>query len=529
MNHSVCDVAIIGSGAAGLRAAIAAKEQGLDVWVISKQSPGKGTCTYISGGVFAGAEASSSPEDHLDKALRAGRGLNQLELVKILVEEGPLRLQEMIQWGLKGRLYNGHLYSGGRAPIWGSEIVHCLLKRAKSLEVFFKTDSIVAKVNVEQGYGSLFLYSKESNKWMTISAKAIVLATGGAAALFLRHDNPKQIVGEGYRLAFDAGAVLQDMEFVQFYPLGLAQPGRLPLLIPPQLADIGWLYNSDNEDIHDKYGIFERPAGLLARDFFNDTATTEIYTNGNKVWLDLRGVSETDWHADPFSASTSIILGKKYGAKYRPVPIAPLAHHVMGGVRIDSLGATSVSGLFAAGEATGGLHGANRLGGNALTETLVFGARAGKAAAKWATNNTTDSSKALMRASDDAVQQYQRNNAASLQKQFMKQLQKALWEKAGIIRNRQGITQTIKEVKAIQAEACGQPIGNNPNEVKRSLELQSAIGVSLLILQSALKREESRGAHFREDFPDQDDEHWKGHIQLRRSSEDDYEITYQPV
>ncbi|GAG42806.1 unnamed protein product, partial [marine sediment metagenome] len=123
MNHSVCDVAIIGSGAAGLRAAIAAKEQGLDVWVISKQSPGKGTCTYISGGVFAGTDASSSPEDHLNKTLQAGRGLNQRRLVKILVEEGPLRLKEMIQWGLKGRLYKGYLYSGGRAPIWGEEIV----------------------------------------------------------------------------------------------------------------------------------------------------------------------------------------------------------------------------------------------------------------------------------------------------------------------------------------------------------------------------------------------------------------------
>jgi succinate dehydrogenase/fumarate reductase flavoprotein subunit len=529
MNHSVCDVAIIGSGAAGLRAAIAAKEQGLDVWVISKQSPGKGTCTYISGGVFAGTDASSSPEDHLNKTLQAGRGLNQRRLVKILVEEGPLRLKEMIQWGLKGRLYKGYLYSGGRAPIWGEEIVHCLLKKAKLLKVFFKTDSIVAKINLEQGCGSLLLYSKKSNKWTTIRARAIVLATGGAAALFLRHDNPKQIVGEGYSLALDAGAVLQDMEFVQFYPLGLAEPGHLPLLIPPYLADCGLLYNSENEEIHDKYGIFERPAGELARDRLSQALFTEIYKNGNEVWLDLRGVSETDWHADPFSASTYIILGEKYGAKYRPVRVAPLAHHVMGGVRIDSSGATSVTGLFAAGEVTGGLHGANRLGGNALTETLVFGARAGKAAAKWAKNSTTDSSKVLMRPSDDGVQQYQNEKTVSPKIQFAKQLQKALWEKAGIIRNRQGITQTINEVKTIQAKTGSQPIGNDSNEVKRSLELKSAVNVTLLILHSALKREESRGAHFREDFPNQDDEHWKGHIQLQRSSKEGYMMTFQPV
>ena len=180
------------------------------------------------------------------------------------------------------------------------------------------------------------------------------MAAGGASALYLRTDNPKRILGDGYRLAFEAGAILQDMEFNQFYPLCLSVSGSTPLVVPPKLADRGRLFNDDQEDVLAKYGITERPAGERARDLLSQALFKEIYRNRKNVWLDLRNLSEEDWRVDPFAASFRGLLSERYGAGRRPLRVAPAAHHSMGGARIDATGATSVPGLFAAGEAAGG-------------------------------------------------------------------------------------------------------------------------------------------------------------------------------
>jgi len=324
---------------------------------------------------------------------------------------------------------------------------------------------------------------------------------------------------EGYSLALDAGALLQDMEFVQFYPLCLAEPGRPPFLVPPRLVDSGSLLNSSGEEILGKYGIQERPAGERARDKLSQALFNEIYINGEEVRLDLRAISEKEWCADPFSASTLDILGKRYGALHRLVRIAPAAHHIMGGVRIDTRCATSVPGLFAAGEVTGGLHGANRLGGNALTETLVFGSRAGEAAAAWASERAGDKSKMLLKELDSSGTESKVKEAGSNLTQLRKRLRKILWEEGGIRRNKKGLTRALEEVKGIQNESLGLPLGDNPLLVQRILELRSGSRTAIIILKAALKREESRGAHFREDFTEQDDEHWLGHVQVRLSPE----------
>jgi aspartate oxidase len=516
MEHIFCDVLIVGSGAAGLRAAISAKQKGLDVCVISKQAPGKATCTTLSAGVLAGTEENKSPGHHLSRTLQAGRGINQKELVKVLVEEGPNRLKELKKWGINAEFHRGYLFCKGLAPYRGKEIVQCLLTKNEALGTRFISGQLVADLKQLEGAFGVLAYSPRAGKWLTIGAKAVILGTGGAGALYLRHDNPKRMLGEGYVLALKAGAVLQDMEFVQFYPLGLVEPGLPAFLIPPNIADDGRLFNTHGEDILKKYKILERPAAERARDKLSQALFIEIYRKDREVFLDLRRVSEFKWVENPFSASTHHILGERYGANHRPVRVAPMAHHTMGGVCIDSYSTTSVPGLFAAGEVTGGLHGANRMGGNALTETLVFGARAGEAAAVWAKDSDREPITEIFTDSDVEKLALAQKTAKSNTVGLMANLSEIIWKEAGIIRNKRGLKLALNAVNTISTEVLRTRIGN-PSDVQRRIELLLGAQAASLIIQAALKRKESRGAHFREDFGDQDDDSWQGHLQVKLS------------
>ena len=270
---------------------------------------------------------------------------------------------------------------------------------------------LVTDLVAQQGAVGVIAYEEASQAWFALTAKALILATGGAAALYLRHDNPKRILGDGYRLALEAGATLQDMEFVQFYPLALAEPGLPPLVIPPRLADCGRLVNGHEEDVLDKYGIEERPAGERARDRLSQALFKEIYRDGLDVWLDLSRLPDEKWQIDPFSAALGHLLGDRYGARRRPVRVAPVAHHVMGGGKIGHRGATTVPGVFAAGEVAGGLHGANRMGGNALSETLVFGARAGTAAAEWAKGSSPGDPRSMLLLLNERAREWERGES----------------------------------------------------------------------------------------------------------------------
>ncbi len=529
MDQLYCDVLVVGSGGAGLRAAIACREKDLDVCVISKTSAGKGTSTIVSGGVFAGSQEGRSTEGHLTRTLQAGRGLNQQDLVEILVEEAPRRLKELMHWGIKAELRKGYLYSHGAPPMWGREITQCLLAKCSALGVRFADGIIVADINMQKGLAAVAAYSLESGKWMTIGAKALVLATGGAGALYQRHDNPRRMLGDGYLLALNAGAVLQHMEFVQFYPLGLAEPGLAPFLIPPRLADLGGLFNGKGEEIHDKYEITERPAGERARDRLSQALFSEIHRHGEEVWLDLTKVSEKDWQKDPFSGSTRKILGDRYGARDRALRIAPMAHHVMGGIQIDTRGFTSVPGLFAAGEVTGGVHGANRMGGNALSETLVFGKRAGDAAAQWAINADQDSSTIGADAHRAFLNTSSKHQTGLDPGHLTRQIQQIMWMEGGILRNKKGLTKALEAARNMQRQAIESSLEGDPKEVQRLLELRFAAATASLIVQAAQKREESRGAHYREDFPNPDDENWRGALQVQLNSQGEQSWKFKAI
>lgn len=513
MEHIYFDVIIIGSGAAGLRAAISVREAGLSVGVVSKGSPGKSTCTGLSGGVMAGSASSDTHDTHRRRTITAGRGLNELELVEILVKDAPLRLNELVLWGINADMLKGYLYAKGRPPELGEEIVRCLLKKNMALGTHFLSNILVSDMMVCNNAAGVSAYEKSSGKWVVITAKAVIIATGGASALYLRTDNPKRITGDGYRLALEAGATLQDMEFVQFYPFCLSEPGVTSIVIPPRIADRGQLINDDEEDILEKYEIAERPAGERARDRLSQALFREIYRNHKNVWLDLRNLSEEDWRVDPFSASFRRLLSERYGAGSRPLRIAPAAHHTMGGLKIDIVGATSVPGLFAAGEAAGGLHGANRMGGNALSETLVFGARAGSAAAAWASRSGSGDRQPIVKALAESARKW--SSGTRFGAELKEHLRRIMWKDGGIIREKKGLSGALGVIKEIQKEASASSSGLNGKELLDLIELRSSASVATIVLEAALRRCESRGAHFREDFPDQNDSQWQGHLQVR--------------
>jgi succinate dehydrogenase/fumarate reductase flavoprotein subunit len=516
MQRHTYDVLIVGSGAAGLRAAIAAREAGAQVGVLSKGSPGKKTATIFSGGVFAGAVGKPSPDAHRDQTLKSGRGVNQLELVDILVSEGPERLNELMAWGIDAEFHSGYLFARGRPPAWGRAIVDCLVSRCSGKGIDFFPNQLATRISARRPGFEILALSTGGEGWASFGAKALVLATGGSAALYARHDNPGRMLGDGWLLALEAGAVLQDLEFVQFYPLGLFEPGRPGFLIPPRLADLGRLFNRAGQDIYDKYGISERPAGEKARDKLSQALFNEVYLEGGEVWLDASQLSEDEWCEDPFSASTRSLLGERYQARHRPVRVSPMAHHSMGGVVIDTTGATSAPGLFAAGEVTGGLHGANRMGGNALTETVVFGRRAGAAAAAFAQQVPHSS---LQSPAGSLVEPFPGGPPPSPSTSIecgaeLNRLRTEMWTDGGIVRHADGLGRLLDIISDIKARASdARP--SDGREAAQVFELRFAARAAELIVSAALQRTESRGAHYRKDHPEQNDSRWQVHLQVR--------------
>jgi aspartate oxidase len=461
---------------------------------------------------MAGSSDETTLDAHLKRTLQAGRGLNRLDLVQILVSEAPQRLDELKRWGINGEFRKGYLFAKGLPPVQGQEIIRCLIERNHELGVELSGKVLVTDLVMGEGGGVVRTFNGSSGDWQTLSARAIILATGGASAIYSRHDNPKRMLGDGLRLGLEAGAVLQDMEFVQFYPLCLFGSGLPPFIIPPKLADNGRLFNDLGHDILDKYGIQERPAAERARDRLSQAIFTEIYRHGREVWLDLREVSQKKWRDDPFSSSVEQILGNIYGARHQPVRVAPAAHHTMGGIKINADCATSVPGLFASGEVTGGLHGANRMGGNALTETLVFGARAGVSAADWASGVNAFNSETLL---ENMPERSGVRDAGFSIADLQSKLRKIMWEDGGIVRNDAGLISAIGSVRELNEKSRTSLINCSSQHIIDTIEFSSATRIAGLILESALKRKESRGAHFREDFPKQDDENWNGRLQVR--------------
>ena len=524
------DVLVIGGGGAGMRAALAARETGAQILLVSKTPMGKSTCTYLSAGAFTLAVEGMSKEMHRELTLQAGRGINDRGLVDTFVEDAPARVRELARFGVVGKWGKGRFSCQGKINAWGAPLTQGLAETNRKQGVSEQPWVVVFDLLMEEGkaVGAL---GYEFRKGIPIAflSKATILANGGGGALYQRHDNPVRITGDGYALAFHAGCRLRDMEFVQFLPTGLAEPGKPAHLVAAPLVDAGRVINSAGEDVLQKYGITDRPVIIKCRDSFSQAIFKEE-EEGRQVFMDLRALGDEDWPRDNFSLSQKDLFRREFFCAQKPLRISPTSHFFMGGVATDENGKTGIPGIFAAGEVTGGLHGANRLGGNALSEIIVFGYRAGKAAGEWAREQRGE--KGLQKLADSRWEDFQRRwksaGKGSPPRAIRRAIAEVLWKEGGISRDAQGLHSALEALRRIKERELPGASTGSPKEILEKLEAENAFVVGEMIVRSALLRKESRGAQFRKDFPQTDDHNWKGNIFLKKEAEG-MQLEFRPL
>lgn len=516
----MADFLVIGSGVAGLRAAIGLSRAGR-VLILTKGSPAEGSSIYAQGGV-----AVASEEDdialHRDDTLRAGKGLCREASVQVLVEEGPARVQELIRWGACfDKAGEGYAFAreaahsrdrimraGGDAT--GTEMVRALLAQARSLPQIAWQDHHFTVDLLQDGAGrcnGALVLDESSGAVRQVKARAVVLSTGGAGQVYARTTNPPAATGDGIAMAYRAGAIVEDMEFVQFHPTALYLPATPQFLLSEAMrGEGGILRNTTGEAFMGRYHEMAEmaPRDIVSRAIWNEM----VATSARHVYLDVT-------HLDPgfirerFPTIYATCLRYDVDITEEMIPVCPSAHFMMGGVWTDTHGATSIPGLFAAGEvACSGVHGANRLASNSLLEGLVFGARAAEAAAAYAEGMAPlrDGSKVRKEEADTAS----RSDQLALEK-LLNSLRRLMWAKVGIIRNREGLQSTIAQLEKWEERLKGRC------QTRRELEIQNMVTVGRLVAMAALQRAHSLGAHFRSDFPEELSG-WDRHIQLSTSA-----------
>jgi L-aspartate oxidase len=515
--HSV-DFLIVGGGVAGLRAAIGLADAG-GVLVLTKAEPAESNTGYAQGGIAAAVGADDTPALHAADTLRAGDGLCDEAAVDTLVKDGPRYVQELLEWGARfhrgadGRPALGReaahsvrrvLHAGDAT---GREIGRVLWERVRALPTVETIDhALVTDLIVDAGHARGIRYVDPGGASREVHAGAILLATGGAGQVFRETTNPAVATGDGIALAFHAGARVADLEFVQFHPTALKLAGAPRFLISEALRGEGArLVNERGEAFMTRH----HPDGDLApRDIVARGIARESEHTGGSVYLTLAHLdSEYVRHRFPTIAAMLAQAGLDL-ARDR-IPVGPAAHYMMGGVDTDEWARTSVPGLFAAGEvACTGVHGANRLASNSLLEGLVFGARAAEAmqrppqaAPRKADRVMADGSGLRAQGHHDGVRQ---PFAISHEPLAMASIRDLMWRNAGLFRSRDALVEAV----GILARA-GVPSASSPAEQSRHRNL---LTVARLIARAALRREESRGGHYREDFPQRNDQKWKIHV-----------------
>jgi len=530
METITTDVLVIGAGGAGMNAAMAAKKEGTKVLLIAKTPIGKSTCTYLSGGAFSLAAEGVAKEDHFQVTMKIGKEINDRRLVDTFVDEAPERVRELERLGMPGEWHKGRFVCLGKAPAWGAPMARVLARQVVKEGIKAIPWVMVTELLLQEGevIGAL-AFDFRQGKTMKFLAKAVVLANGGGGALYRRHDNPVRMTGDGYALSYRAGCTLRDMEFVQFNPIGTAVPGKPAFLLAVSLADAARIVNSAGEDIIGKYGITEKPVAARSRDSFSIAIFLEE-AEGREVFMDLRGLTKETWPKDNMARSLQKMLFENFSCAEKPLQISGMCHFFMGGICIDQNGATEIGGLFAAGEVVGGVHGANRMGGNALGEILVFGRRAGLSAAHFARKRTLNPSrKSDFRRPMVVSGKGEGPTEKSLKpKDIRKAIGQILWEQGGILREESGMIEALETLARIRDRDLPKVKLENPKEVLENLEVENALSVGEMILRSGLLRKESRGSHFRRDYPQTDDRNWKGNIFLKKSDEE-MKLEYQPV
>lgn len=500
------DVLIIGGGAAGLRASIEARRRGSEVILASKAPMGYSSSTLYSGGGFRAAFGGYSKERHFEETIIGGKLLNDQELVRTLVLEGPDKLAELKDFGVAVKTREGGIGVSDGPLTPGKGLVVPMADYARDMGVNFLENIMAIDLMVnDSAYGTIF-YDGRKGRVFPILSKAVVLATGGYSQLFARTDNPVRVSGDGCAMALRAGATLIDLELTQFFPIGLAEEGKPAWLFP---ALSGKLVNSLGEEILVKYG-FNKPLSRAAvenRDMLSRAMWTEIFEgrgSNEALTIDLTHTAREDYLSN--LSSIASFLSRSLDVKALKIKVAPTAHFTMGGIKIDVDCETNIPGLFACGEVSSGVHGANRLGGNALTEAIVFGARAGSRAAEWA-----EMAKHI--SLDESYIDRAERLVSSLKKgrhpieEMRGKLKRETWAKCGVIRDKGKLTDLLGFI-AENRHVVEETRATSNSDVMKGFELRNMFELAEAVALSALTREESRGAHYRLDFPEQRDDLW---------------------
>jgi len=530
MEELTTDILVIGSGLAGIVAALEAEKSGLDVLIVGKFALGLGTNSSMAGGAFTVANPFFSKEDHLRATLEAGKGLNQTRLVRVLVEKGPQAIETLKAYGVPmDERRTGYALSRPEtsSQLSGVLLMKILAERLRESRVRRLTGLALFDLVIEEGeaHGALGFF--KDGRPCLIRSRATLLATGGAGAIYRRNDNQKSILGDGYSLGLRAGLPLYDLEFVQSYPFVLAEPKIAPFLLLLPYPKEARLFNENGADLMEALGIEEDLNHAVMAE--RDRLSLLLYEAGD-AYFDFTRVSEEEWGKYPFS----FLKKSKFPFRDRPFLIAPAVHFFMGGVEIDDSGETALPGLFAAGEVVWGVHGANRHGGNALTECAVFGRLAGGSAVEYVRSKKggpTPSSlnpEALNRKWERKANEYLKKKRGGFDspRDLLKDLKDLAWRHVGPLREEGSLKEGLDRLASLEKRIERvYPATAGDLFKKRDLE-----NVSLLvkaILKGSLIRQESRGAFCRKDFKSQDDRNWLKNTCYRLQKKE-LEITHRP-
>jgi len=535
LTHLSTDILVVGSGGAGMYAAVAAARAGARVLLADKSLIGRGGATIMAQMTVASAIGEEAPDHwthHLADTLEAGRGLCDEVLAAVLCEESPLRIREMEAWKV-GWAREGNHIKQVTAP--GHQIPRCVYVD------FLNTGPAVAKTlrgQVARGDGITRIsglavtdlvvrdgrvvgataLDLESGAPVTVAAKAVVLAAGGLTRIYRRNSASVNMGGDAYALALRAGAELIDMEFVQFFPIGHLAPrlvGMDPIMWDPFRYKLGGrLLNGQMDEFIENYGASDSGTYTAPRDVTSYAIVKEAAAGRGSpaggAYLSFEHVPESELRT-AFGPVIDRLRDNGIDLTARPIEVAPIAHYHMGGIRVDERMQTCVPGLYAAGEAVGGANGANRLSGNAIPEALVFGERAGRFAADTVRRATQGWEDGAAEAALDTLRRVTGRPADGAASpalgELMTELQALMWDDVGLLRDEEKLTGALTRLRAMQRDdlpALAPGGGAFSLAAQDWFDLRASLLCAEAVTRAALERRESRGAHQREDFPETD-------------------------
>lgn len=534
MQEISTDILVIGSGLAGSVAALEAEQSGLNVLLVGKFAIGMGTNTSLANGAFTVANPGLSKEALLRITLECGRGLNHLPLVKTLVEKGPEAIERIRENGVSlTESGNGTRVARPEesSQLPGVLLVRGLVERLKKSSVRLLPGLRIFDLVIEEGeVRGAFGFLRDGSPCL-VRSRAVVLAAGGAGGAYARSDNQRSILGDGYSLALRAGVPLFDLEFVQFYPLVMAEPRLSTLILLPPYPEEMRLINEKGEDLLQKFEIGENlnQAVLTQRDRLS-IALYEVSRKGD-VYMDLTRIPNEEWGRFPLN----FLRKSRFLFREKPFLVAPAAHFFMGGLEVSENGRTSLPGLFAAGETVWGLHGANRLGGNALTECAVFGLMAGRSAAEGSLQRTPaaissdPSPDSLSRRWAKTAKEYmkQKKGVFDPPRDLLNDLRIVAWRCLGPVREETSLKEGLDRLREIE-ERIQRVSPATVNDLFKKKDVENVVLLLKAVLRGSLIREESRGAFSRRDFPEQDDLNWLKNTRYQLKDQE-VEVTHRPV